>query len=64
MKTENIAILSFFIGGLTGIAVATWVVFYPLPWWSDSRQFLNFSKSCIINDMGAQYQVYCPDNER
>jgi hypothetical protein len=63
MKTESIVALSFIAGALTGIAVMTWVVFYPLPYWSDSKSFANFSKSCIFTDMGATYQVYCPGGD-
>lgn len=60
MKTENIVALSFALGGLTGIAVMTWIVFYPLPYWSNDNHFANFQKSCIISDLGSAYQVYCP----
>jgi hypothetical protein len=62
MKTENIVAASFIAGALTGLAVMTWVVIYPLSSWSNSRQFANFSKNCIISDMGATYQVYCSAN--
>jgi hypothetical protein len=60
MKNESIVALSFIAGALTGIAVMTWVVFYPLPYWSDSKSFANFPKDCILTDTGATYQVYCP----
>jgi hypothetical protein len=60
MRPEIIAAISFFAGGLAGIAIMAWVVFYPLPYWDDSSHFANFSKSCIFTDMGATYQVYCP----
>jgi hypothetical protein len=62
MKTENIVALSFIVGALTGITITAWIAFYPLPYWSDSRQFANFPKACIISDIGADYQVYCPAN--
>jgi hypothetical protein len=60
MKTENIVAVSFFIGAIIGSIITMWIVFYPLAYWSDSRQFANFSKSCIISDIGTDYQVYCP----
>jgi hypothetical protein len=60
MKTEAIAAVSFIAGGLAGIAIMAWVVFFPLPYWSNSSHFANFPKSCIFSDMGATYQVYCP----
>jgi hypothetical protein len=60
MRTEYIVAISFLAGGLAGIAITAWVVFYPLPYWSDDAHFANFSKSCIFTDMGATYQVYCP----
>ena len=49
-------------GGMAGIVITAWILFYPLPYWSDSRQFLNLPKSCIISDIGAECQVYCPTN--
>jgi hypothetical protein len=42
MKIESIAALSFLLGGITGIAITAWVIFYPLPYWSDSSHFANF----------------------
>jgi hypothetical protein len=42
------------------MAVMAWVIFYLLPYWSNSSHFANFSKSCIISDIGAECQVYCP----
>jgi hypothetical protein len=60
MKTEAIVAISFAAGALAGIAIMTWVVFYPLPYWSDSRQFASFPKDSIFTDMGATYQVYRP----
>lgn len=60
MKTENIVAVSFFLGGLAGIAIMTWIVFSPLPWWRDDPHFATFSKDCIISDLGAEWQVYAP----
>jgi hypothetical protein len=60
MKTENVVALSFVGGAFAGMSIMAWVAFYPLPYWNDSSHFSNFSKSCIISDIGAEYQVYCP----
>jgi hypothetical protein len=60
MKTENIVALSFVLGAISGIGIFVWIVFYPLPSWSNDSRFSNFSKDCIISDIGAEYQVYCP----
>jgi hypothetical protein len=49
-------------GDAAGMAVMAWVIFYLLPYWSNSSHFANFSKSCIISDIGAECQVYCPTN--
>jgi hypothetical protein len=62
MKTENVVALSFVGGAFAGMAVMAWVIFYLLPYWSNSSHFANFSKSCIISDIGAECQVYCPTN--
>jgi hypothetical protein len=57
MKTENIVALSFVLGAISGIGIFVWIVFYPLPSWSNDNHFTNFSKDCIISDIGAAYQV-------
>jgi hypothetical protein len=61
MKTENIAALSFILGAISGIGIFVWIVFYPLPSWSNDNHFTNFSKDCIISDIGAEYQSVLPE---
>jgi hypothetical protein len=60
MTTENIVAVSFLAGGIAGIAIMTWIVFSPLPWWRDDPHFATFSNDCIISDLGSAFQVYCP----
>ena len=55
MKTEAIVAISFFIGNLAGIAIMAWVVFFPLPYWSDSSHFANFSEM-HLTDIGATFR--------
>jgi hypothetical protein len=62
MKTETLVALSFFVGGIIGIAVTMWIVTGPVPyWWDDTPMFSNFPKNCIVSDLGNGYQVYCPE---
>ena len=54
MKT----LLTFFGGGVTGIAltIAVLAVFFP------ASQFHTYSKSCIISDVdAANWEVFCPN---
>jgi hypothetical protein len=61
MKTENVAALSFLVGGLFGIAVITLAVLHSLPL-NDEPKFSYFPDTCIVNDLGdTRFQVYCPD---
>ena len=48
----------FLIGGLSGITIITWIVFFPLRSWRDDQSFATFSKDCIISDLGQSWQVY------
>jgi hypothetical protein len=60
MKTETVVALSFIIGGLAGIGVMTWVVFYPPQSWRDDDRFEIFPNTCMVSDLGTSFQVYCP----
>lgn len=60
MKTQTIVSISFFLGGLAGIAVMTWVAFYPLPSWRDDDRFETFPDTCMVSDLGTSFQVFCP----